>query len=143
VAAAASDSGAGSCSGVSSSSTASVSMGMFDEAMKSINKGNDLTHTLLDRMMDRMDQLQKQMDLVNRTAISALEANVPTDTSYVNYRLIDNQAKINELLPMLDDEMLYAFEHCLVDSAAEACDKGTRDWVRFYFPPLVFARVNY
>jgi hypothetical protein len=130
-----SDSGAESCSGRSSTND-SVPIGLFEQAMNTIGEGNAMTHSLMGRMMDRMDQLEIQLSQVHRTAMSALEPNVPIDASYVNYRLLDNQEKIDKLLPMMDDEMLYAFEQCLVDSAAAACDKGigSPDKVRFYFP---------
>jgi hypothetical protein len=114
----------------SHSSTASVPHGLFVEAMGAINMGNDTTHSLLDAMMDRMDRLEAQLNRADRRAAVALEPNVPIDPTYVNYRLMDNQAKIQKLLPMMNDDMLYEFEQCLVDSAVEACDKETNDKVR-------------
>jgi hypothetical protein len=125
---AASDSGSGSFSGLSTSSTASVSMGMFEHAMKTIHEGYGTTHTLLSRMMDRIEDIQEQLN------VTGLHSNVPVDPNYVNNRLMENQAKLDKLLPMLNDEMLYAFERCLVESAAEACDRDKPDKVCFISP---------
>jgi hypothetical protein len=99
--------------------------------MGSIETGNDRTHELLNLLLNRMDRLEAHVTRSERRAVLASEQNLPIDPNYRNHVLEDNQDKFNRLLPMETDDMIFAFEKCLVDSAIAAADKGTPDRVCF------------
>ena len=97
--------------------------------MGSIDAGNDHTHQLLELILHRMECLEVKVERIDRRADEWYKSVDPSDPIR---ELEENQRKINALLPMRTDQMVFTFEQCLVDSAETAASSRTVDKVCFY-----------
>jgi hypothetical protein len=99
--------------------------------MGSMGEGNDKTHELLERLLNRVISLEANVKRLNGRVSLVVEPNVPIDPNYRNYELEAYQTKYKQLIPMGNDEMFVDLEQALTASACAAGITETPDKVCF------------